>query len=124
MGHRDDDGIPQGLTRWLTTRIGQMMTKEAQRAELHRTIWKIANDMRGSVDGWNFKSYVLGTLFYRFISDKLTAHLNQQERQAGDPTFDFATLIDADAKIARIVTRQTELRTAIDAIVADLEGVA
>ncbi|HZI72650.1 MAG TPA: type I restriction-modification system subunit M N-terminal domain-containing protein, partial [Gemmatimonadales bacterium] len=42
-------------------------TKEAQRAELHKTIWRIANDLRGSVDGWDFKSYVLGMLFYRFI---------------------------------------------------------
>ncbi|MCL5887655.1 MAG: type I restriction-modification system subunit M N-terminal domain-containing protein [Actinobacteria bacterium] len=46
-------------------------TKEAQRAELHKTIWRIANDLRGSVDGWDFKSYVLGILFYRFISEEL-----------------------------------------------------
>ena len=63
-----------------------MMTKEAQRAELHKTIWRITNDLRGSVDGWDFKSYVLGILFYRFISENLTAYLNQQERQAGMPT--------------------------------------
>lgn len=50
-------------------------TKEAQRAELHKTIWRIANDLRGSVDGWDFKSYVLGMLFYRFISENLTAGL-------------------------------------------------
>jgi type I restriction-modification system DNA methylase subunit len=42
--------------------------KEQQRSELHRTIWAIANDLRGSVDGWDFKQYVLGTMFYRFIS--------------------------------------------------------
>ena len=48
------------------------MTKEAQRAELHKTIWRIANDLRGSVDGWDFKSYVLGMLFYRFISENGT----------------------------------------------------
>ena len=53
-------------------------------AELHRTIWRIANDLRGSVDGWDFKSYVLGMLFYRFISENLTAYLNRQERAAGD----------------------------------------
>ena len=47
------------------------ITKEAQRAELHKTIWRIANDLRGSVDGWDFKSYVLGMLFYRFISENL-----------------------------------------------------
>jgi len=48
------------------------MTKEQERAELHRTIWQIANDLRGSVDGWDFKQYVLGMLFYRFISLILT----------------------------------------------------
>ena len=51
-------------------------TKEAERAELHKTIWRIANDLRGSVDGWDFKSYVLGMLFYRFISENLTAYIN------------------------------------------------
>ena len=60
-------------------------TKEGQRAELHKTIWRIANDLRGSVDGWDFKSYVLGMLFYRFISENLTAYLNEQERAAGQP---------------------------------------
>jgi HsdM-like protein len=58
------------------------ISKEAQRAELHKTIWRIANDLRGSVDGWDFKSYVLGMLFYRFISENLTAYLNEQEREA------------------------------------------
>ena len=43
--------------------------KEDQRAELHKTIWRIANQLRGSIDGWDFKSYVLGMLFYRFISE-------------------------------------------------------
>jgi type I restriction enzyme M protein len=51
-------------------------TKEAQPAELHQTIWRIANDLRGSVDGWGFKTYVLGILFYRFISESLTAYLS------------------------------------------------
>ncbi len=59
--------------------------KEAERAELHKTIWRIANDLRGSVDGWDFKTYVLGMLFYRFISENLTAYLNEQERKAGKP---------------------------------------
>ena len=68
------------------------VTREAQRAELHKTIWRIANDLRGSVDGWDFKSYVLGMLFYRFISENLTAYLNEQERQARNPDFDYATL--------------------------------
>jgi type I restriction enzyme M protein len=75
--------------------------KEAQRAELHKTIWRIANDLRGSVDGWDFKTYVLGTLFYRFISENLTAYLNEQERKAGTPDFDYAALGDAEAERGR-----------------------
>jgi type I restriction enzyme M protein len=76
-------------------------SKEAERAELHRAIWRIANDLRGSVDGWDFKAYVLGTLFYRFISENLTAYLNEQERRAGSPDFDYATLGDAEAERGR-----------------------
>jgi type I restriction enzyme M protein len=76
-------------------------TKEIQRAELHKTIWRIANDLRGSVDGWDFKTYVLGILFYRFISENLTAYLNVQEREAGRPDFDYAKLSDADAAFGR-----------------------
>ncbi len=64
--------------------------KEAERAELHKTIWRIANDLRGSVDGWDFKSYVLGMLFYRFISENLTAYINAGEHEAGNPDFDYA----------------------------------
>jgi type I restriction enzyme M protein len=78
--------------------------KEIERAELHKTIWRIANDLRGSVDGWDFKSYVLGMLFYRFISENLTAYLNMQERNAGDAGFDYATLPDADAEQGRAET--------------------
>ncbi len=58
-------------------------TKEAQRAELHRTAWCIANDLRGSVDGWDFKDYVLELLFYRFISENLTASLSDLEGSGG-----------------------------------------
>jgi type I restriction enzyme M protein len=75
--------------------------KETERAELHKTIWRIANDLRGSVDGWDFKSYVLGMLFYRFISENLTDYLNQQERSAGNVAFDYAALGDADAEFGR-----------------------
>lgn len=78
--------------------------REAERAELHKTIWRIANDLRGSVDGWDFKSYVLGMLFYRFISENLTAYLNTQERKAGDKTFDYADLSDFDAEYGRAET--------------------
>lgn len=78
--------------------------KETERAELHKTIWRIANDLRGSVDGWDFKTYVLGMLFYRFISENLTAYLNVQERKAGNPEFDYTTLSDADAEFGRTET--------------------
>ena len=81
-------------------------TREAQRAELHKTIWRIANDMRGSVDGWDFKTYVLGILFYRFISENLATYLNDAERKAGSPDFDYVTLSDADAEFGRKVTVQ------------------
>ena len=73
----------------------------SQRAELHKTIWRIANDLRGSVDGWDFKTYVLGMLFYRFISENLTAYLNKLEREAGDKTFDYAKLDDKAAEFGR-----------------------
>lgn len=79
-------------------------TRETERAELHKTIWRIANDLRGSVDGWDFKSYVLGMLFYRFISENLTRYLNDQERRAGDKTFDYAQLSDEDAEFGRAET--------------------
>ena len=67
-----------------------------ERAELHKTIWQIANDLRGSVDGWDFKNYVLGFLFYRFISEDLTAHLNRLEAEAGNEGFDYATDVTDD----------------------------
>ncbi|MCT2998561.1 hypothetical protein EFN44_09130 [Propionibacterium freudenreichii] len=75
-------------------------TKESERAELHKTIWRIANDLRGSVDGWDFKSYVLGMLFYRFISENLTAYINKGEHAAGDVDFNYADLADSDAAMA------------------------
>jgi type I restriction enzyme M protein len=77
------------------------MSKESQRAELHKTIWRIANDLRGSVDGWDFKTYVLGLLFYRFVSENLAAYINRGEYEAGDETFDYAALPDNEAGIAR-----------------------
>ena len=79
-------------------------TSQAQRAELHKTIWRIANDLRGSVDGWDFKSYVLGMLFYRFISENLTAYINVGEHAAGDTGFDYAKLPDAEAEFGRADT--------------------
>ncbi|WP_419739582.1 type I restriction-modification system subunit M [Ruegeria sp.] len=79
-------------------------TRETERAELHKTIWRIANDLRGSVDGWDFKSYVLGMLFYRFISENLTGYLNEQERKAGEQRFNYAALSDEDAEFGRTET--------------------
>lgn len=80
------------------------MAKNSERAELHKTIWRIANDLRGSVDGWDFKSYVLGMLFYRFISENLRDHINREERAAGDESFDYAQLADVEAEFGREIT--------------------
>lgn len=75
--------------------------KEQERAELHRAIWGIANDLRGSVDGWDFKQYILGMLFYRFISENLTNYINDGEHQAGNADFDYANLSDEEAETIR-----------------------
>jgi type I restriction enzyme M protein len=80
------------------------MTKEQEREELHRTIWQIANDLRGSVDGWDFKSYVLGMLFYRFISENLTSYLNKEEQRTGNKNFDYTKISDKDAEFGRADT--------------------
>ncbi len=64
-----------------------------ERNELHNTIWKVANELRGSVDGWDFKQYVLGILFYRYISENMTHYINKQERER-DLSFDYANLSD------------------------------
>ena len=77
------------------------MTKEQERAELHRTIWQIANDLRGSVDGWDFKQYVLGMLFYRFISENLTSYINANEPEKD---FDYSLLSDKEAEFGRADT--------------------
>jgi len=79
-------------------------TKEQERTELHRAIWSIANDLRGSVDGWDFKQYVLGILFYRFISENLTNYINADERRAGKKDFDYAALSDKEAEFGRADT--------------------
>ncbi|NLN93726.1 MAG: type I restriction-modification system subunit M, partial [Candidatus Hydrogenedens sp.] len=75
--------------------------REQQRAELHRTIWAIANDLRGSVDGWDFKQYVLGMLFYRYISENIRDYINTHERATGNTTFDYARLADHQAEPIR-----------------------
>lgn len=75
--------------------------KEQERAALHSTIWRIANDMRGSVDGWDFKQYVLVILFYRFISENLSSYVNDKQKEAGEQNFNYAALSDSDAERAR-----------------------
>ena len=75
--------------------------KEQEREELHRAIWAIADDLRGSVDGWDFKSYVLGTMFYRYISENLTNYINEGEIDAGNTDFDYAKMSDGEAEEAR-----------------------
>lgn len=75
--------------------------KEQERDELHRAIWAIADELRGSVDGWDFKNYVLGTMFYRYISENLTSYINDGEIEAGNTDFNFAQMSDEDAEEAR-----------------------
>ena len=75
--------------------------KEQERDELHRAIWSIADELRGSVDGWDFNSYVLGTMFYRYISENFTAYINRGEHEAGNTDFDYANMSDAEAEEAR-----------------------
>lgn len=66
------------------------MTSTEQRAILRSQIWKIANDVRGAVDGWDFKQYVLGTLFYRFISENFANYI-----EADDDSIQYAELPDS-----------------------------
>ena len=80
------------------------MTSAQQRAALQRQIWQIANDVRGAVDGWDFKQYVLGTLFYRFISENFASYI-----EGGDDSIHYAELPDnvitADIKDDAIKTK-------------------
>ena len=75
--------------------------KEQEREELHRAIWAIADELRGAVDGWDFKNYVLGTMFYRYISENLCNYINSGEIEAGNVGFDYAKMSDEDAEEAR-----------------------
>lgn len=75
--------------------------KEQEREELHRAIWAIADDLRGAVDGWDFKSYVLGTMFYRYISENIANYINQGEIEAGNTDFRYERMPDAEAEQAR-----------------------
>lgn len=74
--------------------------REKERAELYRTIWGIANDLRGSVDGWDFKHYVLGMIFYRYISENITNYINKNEWNRGNKEFNYASVSDDFAQLA------------------------
>ena len=75
--------------------------RSQERKALQDAIWKIADDLRGSVDGWDFKQYVLGMMFYRYISENLSNYINQDEWAAGNTDFDYAKLSDEEAELAR-----------------------
>ena len=75
--------------------------KENEREELHKTIWKIANELRGSVDGWDFKQYVLGLLFYRFISENIENYVNDNQRKAGQASFEYRNISDEEALLGK-----------------------
>ena len=77
------------------------MANNREREELHKAIWSIADDLRGSVDGWDFKQYILGIMFYRYISENITNYINEGERKAGDTNFDYAKLKDSEAETER-----------------------
>ena len=74
------------------------MNEQQQRKELHQKIWAIADDVRGAVDGWDFKQYILGILFYRFISENIADYFDQGEHAAGDKEFSYALLTDEEAE--------------------------
>lgn len=78
-----------------------MATSTQQKQELFKAIWATAEDLRNSVDGWDFKSYVLGILFYRFISENITNYVNSMQREAGFDNFDYSKFSDEEAASAK-----------------------
>ena len=72
-----------------------MDKRKREREELHRAIWAIADELRGAVDGWDFKNYVLGAMFYRWLSEDLTAHVKKTEREGSE---DYVKLSDDEAE--------------------------
>ena len=77
------------------------MASNIQRDELHKSIWSIADDLRGSVDGWDFKQYILGIMFYRYVSEHLQNYIDEGEHESGDKSFKYSEMSDADAENAR-----------------------
>lgn len=92
--------------------------KEPECNELHKTIWSRAHDLRGSVDDRNFKSYVLGTIFYKFISENPTNYIKESESDSGRKNFGYAEI----SEIREIVAREQVLRDEIDKIIVEIEG--
>lgn len=82
--------------------------REQEREELHKAIWNMANDLRGSVDGWDFKQYVLGIMFYRYISENLTNYINAGEHEAENKGFDYSLISDKEAEEIRQDMVQTK----------------
>ena len=77
------------------------LRKEQEREELHKAIWSIADELRGSVDGWDFKQYVLGIMFYRYVSENITNYINSMQHEAGETDFNYADMSDSDAEEIR-----------------------
>lgn len=77
------------------------MATRSEKEELFKTIWAIADDLRGAVDGWNFKAYVLGSIFYRYISENLTSYINKLQHDDDDLEFDYSKMSDEDAEAGR-----------------------
>jgi type I restriction enzyme M protein len=92
--------------------------KERERAELHRAIWNVANNLRESVDDWYFKQYVLGLLFYRYISENLADYINAGEREAKREKVDIKAL---NIKTDQTGKRKNILRKETNAIIAETE---
>ncbi|BEG57310.1 hypothetical protein NHP21005_09980 [Helicobacter sp. NHP21005] len=94
-----EDAMQEATT---PTKQNNEQNAQAKRNELFKSIWDIADKLRGAVDGWDFRQFVLGMIFYRYLCENLTSYINANE-QALDPNFDYATLNDGQAQIAKDV---------------------
>lgn len=97
-----------------------MGTYNKEREELHKTIWSIAEELRGAVDGWEFKAYVLGAIFYRYISENLTDYINNLQAAAGIKGFDYAKMNDEEAEEAHeMMVQEKRLLYSAESIVSE-----
>ena len=94
-------------------------SKEREREELHKTIWKIANELRGSVDGWDFKQYVLGLLFYRFISENIENYVNENQKKAGIKDFKYRNISDEEALLGKTQIPEDDVKGLFDDFTID-----